>query len=308
MKTTTGTQSIIIQWAIDVLKSPLADFVIKLAIAAGVFVIGWFIIVFVVGKIKKRILDNVIDDQNEYQQKVADLVGDIVFNILMVFNILIGFEILWFSVSVLMAWISFGVGFAMQQILWNMMAGIMLITNKKFHIGDIVQILWGIKVFGKIEALNIRYTIVRTFDKRRVIIPNLELISVPIKTYSAEEFIKNELEFSCYFTTDLQRAKQTITAIINSNPYVVFKENTTVSTTEFYHSGIILKAYFYTSPKIKSAFFVKNQIKMMVNDVYKSGQAGLDRAYPHIAYTVDANDTNLLWSIKRLADQTKKIQ
>jgi small-conductance mechanosensitive channel len=117
---------------------------------------------------------------------------------------------------------------------------------------------------------------------------------VPIKTYSAEEFIKNELEFSCYFTTDLQRAKQTITAIINSNPYVVFKENTTVSTTEFYHSGIILKAYFYTSPKIKSAFFVKNQIKMMVNDVYKSGQAGLDRAYPHIAYTVDANDTNLL--------------
>jgi hypothetical protein len=42
--------------------------------------------------------------------------------------------------------------------------------------------------------------------------------------------------------------------------------------------------------------------------VYKSGQAGLDRAYPHIAYTVDANDTNLLWSIKRLADQTKKIQ
>ncbi|HCB51916.1 TPA: hypothetical protein DEP21_05130 [Patescibacteria group bacterium] len=44
--------------------------------------------------------------------------------------------------------------------------------------------------FGRIEEITIRYTVIRTLDLRQVIIPNMTLISTPIKTFSSEDLVK----------------------------------------------------------------------------------------------------------------------
>lgn len=210
----------------------------------------------------------------------------------MVFNVLIGFEILGFSVGVLMAGISFGIGFAMQQILGNMMAGIMLITNKKFKIGDVVQILAPLNLFGTIMEIHIRYTIIKTFDNRRVIVPNLSLISTPIKTFKSEEIIRNKLELSCMFHSDIDKAKRVIIETINAHPAIIMKEQTIVVMSGYYDHGILLDAYYYNNPKKKSGFVISSELRKKINEAYNAN--GIERAYPHVALTVDHDDQNLL--------------
>lgn len=64
----------LVQGALDVLSSPVADFILKLALAAAVVVGGWFVILFIVSKIKAKIMGDSLDETDQYQQKVADLV------------------------------------------------------------------------------------------------------------------------------------------------------------------------------------------------------------------------------------------
>ena len=78
----------------------------------------------------------------------------------------------------------------MKEILGNMIAGIMILYTKEFKLGDIIEVQADETYFGRIEEITIRYTIIRTLDLRQVVIPNLKLISVPIKTFSAEQLVK----------------------------------------------------------------------------------------------------------------------
>lgn len=78
----------------------------------------------------------------------------------------------------------------------------MILTNKKFAIGDIVQFEGNLDYFGKITEINIRYTVIQTFDHRRVIVPNVVLVSNFVKTFSTESVIKVDTEIDLGFGDD----------------------------------------------------------------------------------------------------------
>jgi small conductance mechanosensitive channel len=73
---------------------------------------------------------------------------------------------------------SFGVlsvvaGLAAQNTLGNLIAGISLLLYRPFNVGDRLQVTapTGLET-GEIESLNLGYTIIKTDDNRRVVIPN----------------------------------------------------------------------------------------------------------------------------------------
>jgi small-conductance mechanosensitive channel len=65
--------------------------------------------------------------------------------------------------------LTIAVGFAFQDILQNLLAGVLLLFRQPFRGGDQVQVG---EVVGTVEEINIRETVVTTFDGRRVLIPN----------------------------------------------------------------------------------------------------------------------------------------
>ena len=96
-----------------------------------------------------------------------------------------------------------------------MFAGIMVLTNKEFRLGDIIVIDDEKEYFGRVEEITIRYTVVRTFDLRKVIVPNLTLITKPVRTYDSEEIIRLETVFTVHYGTDLYQATQVIIDSVN---------------------------------------------------------------------------------------------
>ncbi|HCB51917.1 TPA: hypothetical protein DEP21_05135 [Patescibacteria group bacterium] len=47
-----------------------------------------------------------------------------------------------------------------------------------------------LKLLGTIEEINIRYTVIRTFDKRRTIVPNSIIAKTPIRTLKTEPILR----------------------------------------------------------------------------------------------------------------------
>ena len=104
----------------------------------------------------------------------------------------------------------------METTIGNMISGIMIMTNEKVKLGDFVQFMGSLNIMGTIEEINIRYTVIRTFDKRRTIIPNSMVASTPIKTLKTETLIRGNVKVRLPRHIDVDQAKSLLIQIINN--------------------------------------------------------------------------------------------
>ena len=72
------------------------------------------------------------------------------------------------------------VGLALQGSLANFAAGVMLVIFQMFEVGDMVE---AGGATGKVEDIQIFYTIVRTTDNKKVIVPNAKITGDKITIY-----------------------------------------------------------------------------------------------------------------------------
>ena len=73
----------------------------------------------------------------------------------------------------------------LQTISNNFVSGIILLTEQTIQVGDYVELQTG--VTGEVRKISIRATVVRTFDGEDVIVPNSELVSSRVNTWTYED-------------------------------------------------------------------------------------------------------------------------
>lgn len=246
LKTTdVAAQATVIDKLMD---NPIFIYSLKIIWAIVVILLLLMISKIIANVVSKRIVQN-STEWNKHIDKVWKLVHDIVFYILVMFSFFIWFEIVWFNVWLILWGISFWVWLAFKEILWNMIAGMMMLYTKEFKLWDIVEINADQVYFGRIEEITIRYTTIRTLDLRQVIIPNMTLITVPIKTFSAEDLIKLNAVFGVHYDSDIPKVLKVVTDTINSFDFVKEKENTKSFVSNFADSYIEIKSFFCFDPK-----------------------------------------------------------
>ena len=108
----------------------------------------------------------------------------------------------------------------MQHILSNMIAGLMIITNPKVKVGEVVELLHPFNEYGIIEELQIRYTVVRLFSGRKSIIPNTLFLKTPLKTFKTQPLVRNEILASVALDSDMQQVEKILTEAVNQYQYI----------------------------------------------------------------------------------------
>jgi small conductance mechanosensitive channel len=231
-----------------ILQSDYFSYVRKVGFAVIVFFVLYMLSRWIANIASKKFYEHANTSDLNKQESVGQLIYDVVFYILLIITIFIAFEIIWFDVGVILWWISFWVWFAFKEILGNMIAGVMILNIKELKLGDIIEIDGKPGYFGKIEEITIRYTIIRTLDLRQVVIPNMELMTNPIKTYSSEELIKLNTMIPVPYDQDLDVAMKVMLEAVNAMELVHQKESTKVFVMEYGDAGVELKVFFWIDP------------------------------------------------------------
>lgn len=229
------------------LDSAIVTYGLKIIGAIAVILLLLLISKFIAGMVRRNIVKN-WDPTNKHIDKIWKLIGDITFYILVIFSFFIGFEMVGFNVGLIVWGISFWVWLAFKEILGNMIAGIMILYTKEFKLGDIIEVQADQVYLGKIEEITIRYTIIRTLDLRQVVLPNMTLITVPIKTFSAEPIIKISALFGVHYDSDIPKVLEIILNVVNSFEFVKEKTTTKVFVSNFADSYIEIKTFFWFDP------------------------------------------------------------
>jgi small conductance mechanosensitive channel len=161
-----------------------------------------------------------------------------------------------------------------------MIAGIMILSTKQLQIGDTIELQSDNYYFGTIEEITIRNTIIRTLDMRQVILPNMTMISKPIKTFSAEEIVRLDGAVQVDYETDLALAQQVIKDSIGSIQRVKATDQARTMVSSFDDSGITIKYFYYFDPK---AGLIGDYAMGVVNEAIRNGFSAnnISIPFPH---------------------------
>jgi len=110
------------------------------------------------------------------------------------------------------------IGFAFRDILQNFLAGILILLTEPFQIDD--QIIF--KDFeGTVENIQTRATTIRTYDGRRIVIPNSELFTNSVTVNTAFENRRLEYDLGIGYGDDIEAAKHLILEAIHETEDVL---------------------------------------------------------------------------------------
>ncbi|HMQ35018.1 MAG TPA: mechanosensitive ion channel family protein, partial [Chloroflexaceae bacterium] len=99
------------------------------------------------------------------------------------------------------------VGFAFRDIAQNFLAGILILLTEPFRIND--QIVY--KEFeGTVEDIQVRATTIRTYDGRRVVIPNAELFTNAVTVNTAFDKRRLQFDVGIGYGDDIGRARELV--------------------------------------------------------------------------------------------------
>lgn len=154
-------------------------------------------------------------------------------------------------------------GFALQNSIKNLIAGLMLISSDAFKVGDRVR-LPDNKITGTIEEINLRHIIVKLVTNERAIIPNSVMNdAIVINNDIKEQITSYPIAIHLNINKDVELAKKLIEEAIEENNNIINKENTIVTISHLTTNDIELKSLIW-SPDLNSSFTEISKLKIEI--------------------------------------------
>ncbi len=98
---------------------------------------------------------------------------------------------------------SVAIGFAFKDILQNWMSGLLILFRQPFRVGD--EIVSG-SFEGRVEGIEARATMLRTYDGQRVVIPNTDIYTGAVVVRTAFAASRSEYDVGIGYGDDIQTA------------------------------------------------------------------------------------------------------
>lgn len=138
--------------------------------------------------------------------------------------------------------IGLALGFAFQDIAANFVSGIILAFRSPVHPGNLVQIG---DTLGTVQKIDLRVTVLRTFQGQQVYIPNKQILQQPIINYSHFGKRRVDLQVGVSYGDDLQKVEDVVVRTLESLPGVIKEEPIKVFYQEFGDSSINFLCFFW---------------------------------------------------------------
>ncbi|MEH2066735.1 MAG: mechanosensitive ion channel family protein [Nostoc sp.] len=137
------------------------------------------------------------------------------------------------------------IGFAFRDILQNFLAGILILLTEPFRIND--QIVF--KDFeGTVENIETRATTIKTYDGRRIVIPNSELFANSVTVNTAFESRRLQYDIGIGYGDDIDQAKELMLQAMQSIPEVLEDPAPDVLVMELAESTVNIRVRWWIKP------------------------------------------------------------
>jgi small-conductance mechanosensitive channel len=128
------------------------------------------------------------------------------------------------SLSLIAGALSIGIGFGLQTVVSNLIAGIIIMFERTIRIGDVIEI--SDTLSGTVTDMRIRSTTVKTFDNIDVIVPNSSFIQNNVVNLTLEDKIRRlHIPFGVAYGSEIDDVKKVILDALNKSALVYIRDD-----------------------------------------------------------------------------------
>jgi small-conductance mechanosensitive channel len=255
------------------LANSIGSVVTFLLVFVAVYVLGRLIVVPLVSRVlAARDLDK---HARNPLKKVASIV--VVFVAVGVAFALAGYGNILTALATVGAAATLAIGFAMQDVLKNLVAGVFIFTDEPFRIGDWIE--WEDNA-GVVEDISLRVSRVRTFDNELLTVPNSNLTDGVIKNPVAKGQLRLKFVFGIGYDDDIDKATEIIIEEAEAHEGIMEDPAPTVRLVELGDSSVGLQSRIWIEDPSR-ADFVKTRGEYVQAVKQRFDEEGINIPYPN---------------------------
>ncbi|MFO6462941.1 mechanosensitive ion channel family protein [Jannaschia sp. KMU-145] len=170
---------------------------------------------------------------------------------------------------------SVAIGFAFKDILQNMLAGLLILIRQPFEVGD--QIVAG-DYEGTVEHIETRATLIRTFDGKRVVIPNSDVYTNAVTVNTAFPTRRSEYDFGIHYDADTKLAMRVAVEAANGVDGVESDPAPEALSVNLGDFAKVVRLRWWTKSTQSDTVHVRSAVMLAVEDIF--AENGIDIPFP----------------------------
>ncbi len=181
----------------------------------------------------------------------------------------------WPKVQWLLAGISVGLGFGLQEIFAHFVSGLIILFERPVRVGDVITVD---DVTGVVSRIHMRATTVTNWDRKELIIPNKEFITGRVLNWTLSDPINRVvIKVGIAYGSDTERATALLLKVADEHPVVLKEPPPAVTFEAFGDSSLnfVLRCFL---PNLENRNAVIHQLHMAIDRAFRA--AAIEIAYP----------------------------
>jgi small conductance mechanosensitive channel len=256
---------------LETLREVLVSFLLNLLAALLILVIAIYLARILSG-IVRRLLDH-----RKIPLGVIQLFSQLTYWMIIVSGVILALQ-RFFNITAFLAGLGIAgltVGLALQDVLKNFVAGVILLIQQPFHVGESI----GVKGFdGIITAIDLRATEMRASDGRVVILPNADVLANPIVNYSRTSQRQAELSLSLPLTCAPDTVKQILMEAGRDIVGFLYQPEPSVVFVNMSNSAMQVNINFWVDVKKNDIGRVKEAVLLKIKTAFQ--EEGIEIPHP----------------------------
>ncbi len=179
-------------------------------------------------------------------------------------------------------------GFGLQDTIANFAAGVQIVTDKPFVIGDRIRLDWGGReTWGDVTDISLRSTWIKTPEDEVIVVPNNVIASSQVWNYTRDSpAMTLSFDVGISYDSDWKLAEKLILEILHKHPLVINKPPPYVLMKEFGESAQVLTPRFWIS-EARDRLIIQSDVLKRIKDAFDRN--GVEIPYEHrtIIYKAD---------------------
>src|SRR5919106_1443617 len=185
-----------------------------------------FLLVIAVFGLASRILQRVLRAQIFARMRIDEGIQYTLYRIshylIMIIGAVVAFQFIGIDLTglaIILGFLSVGIGFGLQNITSNFVAGLILLLERPIKVGD--RIMVGNQE-GDVVEINMRSTTIRTLNNIAVIVPNSEFVSSKVENWSyGDETVRVDVNVGVSYESDLETVIRSLRETAAEHPEVL---------------------------------------------------------------------------------------
>jgi small-conductance mechanosensitive channel len=264
--------------------------IVSFLITVASFVISFVVIYLVAKSVLVRVTKRTLNQRN-FSPAIVSLGSSIagavaLFAAVAIAATVAGFPAILTAFATIAGALALGVAFAAGDIIENFVAGIFILKDKPFEIGDYIE--WSGNG-GIVREINLRVSKLDTWDNEQLTVPNSDLANAVVKNTQAHDTRRVTVDFGIEYDHDAERAREIILEEAGKMEDVLEDPAPAAPMTSLADSAVVLNARVWINPQETGAGGVKHRLTETVKERFDEEGIGFPYNYTEITGSLDVN-------------------